>query len=50
MRIALVQNPTVALRLAVASLIGGADNWSVHADRTHPMNATIEASMATGAA
>ncbi len=49
-RIALVQNPTVALRLAVASLIGGADNWSVHADRTHPMNATIEASMATGAA
>ncbi len=49
-RIALVQNPTVALRLAVASLIGGADNWSVRADRTHPMNATIEASMATGAA
>ncbi len=49
-RIALVQNPAVALRLAVASLIGGADNWSVRADRTHPMNATIEASVATGAA
>lgn len=49
-RSALAQNPLVALRLAVACLIGGADNGSVRADRTHPMNATIEASVATGAA
>lgn len=49
-RYALAQHPLVALRLAVACLIGGATNWSVRADRTYPMNAAIEASVEAGAA
>lgn len=49
-RCALARNPPVALRLAVACLIGNAPNWSVRADRTHPLNAAIEASVESGAA
>ena len=49
-RYALAQNPTVALRLAVACLIGGATHWSVRADRTAPHGPAVEASVATGAA
>ena len=36
--------------LAVACLIGGADNWSVRGDRTQPFNAAIEASVRASAA
>jgi len=49
-REALARNPHVALRLAVACLIGNAPNWSVRADRTHPLNAAIEASVESGVA
>ena len=41
---------TVALRLAVASLIGGADNWRFAPTRLHPDECDHRASMATGAA
>lgn len=49
-RLALAQNPLVALRLAVACLIGGAANWSVRADRTAPHGPAVAASVETGAA
>ena len=49
-RYALAQNPLVALRLAVACLIGNAANWSVRADRTPPHTPAIEASLVLGAA
>lgn len=49
-RYALVQNPAVALRLAVAGLLGGATNGSVRADRTPPHGPAIEASVAASAA
>ena len=44
-RYGLTQHPAIALRLAVACLIGNATNWSVRADRTPPHNAAIEASI-----
>ncbi len=49
-RCGLVQNPAVALRLAVACLIGGAANWAVRADRTAPHGPAVAASVETGAA
>ena len=49
-RYGLTQHPAIALRLAVAGLIGGAPNWSVRADRTPPHGAAVEASVAAGAA
>ncbi|MBK8751671.1 MAG: ParB/RepB/Spo0J family partition protein [Candidatus Competibacteraceae bacterium] len=49
-RYQLTQNPALALRLAVASLIGGATNWSVRTDRTAPHGPAIEASVAKGVA
>ena len=49
-RYALVQNPAIALRLAVACLIGNATHWSVRADRTPPHGPAVEASVATGTA
>ncbi|HRZ53678.1 MAG TPA: hypothetical protein P5284_10975, partial [Candidatus Contendobacter sp.] len=49
-RYALVQNPAVALRLAVAGLIGNASHWSVRADRTPPHGPAVAASVATGTA
>ena len=50
LRYQLTQQPALALRLAVACLIGGADNWSVRGDRTQPFNAAIEASVRASAA
>ena len=50
LRYALTQHPAIALRLAVACLIGGAENGSVRSDRTPPANAAIEASVQSGAA
>lgn len=50
LRYALTQHPALALRLAVASLIGGAENWSVRGDRTRPHHAAIEASIQASAA
>jgi ParB family chromosome partitioning protein len=49
-RCGLTQHPAIALRLAVACLIGNATNGSVRADRTPPHGAAIEASVAAGAA
>lgn len=49
-RCGLAQNPAVALRLAVACLIGGAENWSVRADRTPPHGPAVAASVQNGAA
>jgi len=49
-RYQLTQNPALALRLAVASLIGGAENWSVRADRTPPHGPTVAASVEAGMA
>ena len=49
-RYGLTQHPAIALRLAVACLIGGAPNWSVRADRTPPHGPAVEASVAAGAA
>ncbi len=49
-RCALAQSPLVALRLAVACLIGGADNGSVRADRTAPHGPAVAASVENGAA
>ena len=49
-RLALAQNPLVALRLAVACLIGGAANGSVRADRTAPHGPAVAASVEAGAA
>ena len=49
-RYALAQNPTVALRLAVACLIGGATNWAVRADRTPPHGPAVAASVEASAA
>ncbi|WP_051497729.1 ParB/RepB/Spo0J family partition protein, partial [Candidatus Contendibacter odensensis] len=49
-RYQLTQNPALALRLAVASLIGGATNWSVRGDRTPPHGPTVEVSVQSGAA
>ena len=50
LRYQLTQQPALALRLVVACLIGGADNWSVRGDRTQPFNAAIEASVRASAA
>ena len=50
LRYALTQQPAIALRLAVACLIGGAANWSVRGDRTSPFNAAIAASVQTNPA
>ena len=49
-RYALAQHPLVALRLAVACLIGGATHWSVRADRTAPHGPAVAASVQSGAA
>lgn len=49
-RHALAQNPLVALRLAVACLIGNAPNGSVRADRTAPHGPAVAASVEAGAA
>ena len=49
-RCGLVQNPAVALRLAVACLIGGATNWAVRADRTPPHGPAVAASVEASAA
>ena len=49
-RCGLARNPAVALRLAVACLIGNAPNWSVRADRTAPHGPAVEASVQSGAA
>ncbi|MEI2804392.1 MAG: ParB/RepB/Spo0J family partition protein [Albidovulum sp.] len=49
-RCGLARNPAVALRLAVACLIGGATHWSVRADRTAPHGPAVAASVETGAA
>ena len=49
-RHALTQHPAIAARLAVACLIGGAENWSVRGDRTPPHNPAIEASVRASAA
>ena len=50
LRYALTQHPAIALRLAVAGLIGGAANGSVRADRTAPHGPAVEASVQSGAA
>ena len=50
LRYTLTQHPAIALRLAVACLIGNATNWSVRGDRTPPHNAAIEASVRASAA
>ena len=50
LRYQLTQHPAIALRLAVASLMGGAENWLVRSDRTRPYNAAIEASVQASAA
>ena len=49
-RYGLTQHPAIALRLAVAGLLGGAANGAGRADRTPPHGAAIEASVAAGAA
>lgn len=49
-RYGLTQHPAIALRLAVAGLIGNTLNGSVCADRTPPHNAAIEASVRTSPA
>lgn len=49
-RDALARNPPIALRLAVACLIGNAPNWSVCADRTAPHNPAVAASVENSAA
>ena len=49
-RCGLARNPAVALRLAVACLIGGAANWAVRADRTAPHGPAVAASVEAGAA
>ena len=50
MRYQLTQHPALALRLAVASLIGGADQGSVCSDRPRPHRPAVEASVAKSAA
>ncbi len=49
-RYGLTQHPAIALRLAVAGLIGGATNGSARADRTPPHGPAVEASVAASAA
>ena len=49
-RYGLTQHPAIALRLAVAGLIGNVPNCSARADRTPPHGAAVEASVAAGAA
>ena len=49
-RYGLTQHPAIALRLAVAGLIGNTTNGSVRADHTPPHNAAIEASVRTSPA
>jgi len=49
-RYGLTQHPAIALRLAVAGLIGNTPNGSVRADHTPPHNAAIEASVRTSPA
>jgi len=44
-RYGLTQHPAIALRLAVACLMGSDQNWSVRADRTPPHDTAIEASV-----
>ena len=39
-RLAVMDDPALALRLAVALLAGGAANWNVRADETRPLTAT----------
>ena len=48
-RRAVMDDPALARRLAVAFLVGGATNWNVRADATRPLKAEIAASVAAQA-
>ena len=48
-RRAVMDDPALAKRLAVAFLVGGATNWNVRADETRPLKAEIAASVAAQA-
>lgn len=45
-RLAVMGDPALARRLAVAFLVGGAANWNVRADQTRPLEAEIAESLA----
>ena len=45
-RLAVMGDPALARRLAVAFLVGGAANWSVRADQTRPLKDEIAESLA----
>jgi len=44
-RLALMDDSPLALRVAVASIVGGAQNWNVRADRTRPAQPEIAQSV-----
>ena len=48
-RRAVMDDPALAKRLAVAFLVGGAANWNVRADETRPLKAEIAESLAAQA-
>ena len=48
-RLAVMDDPALARRLAVGFLVGGAANWNVRADETRPLKAEIAESLAAQA-